>query len=1115
MIKKILFSVITIALLLFLNLSFSQTPNGTANLGILTSFEAFTGAGAVANSGGTITGDVGTHLGIVSGLNLPAYTGNAYNGNTGPGNIVTTQARYDLLRLYIHLNDKFVDFPAFPPAFGAGQTITPGVYSTIGAGSIGGALTLDGGGNPDAFFVIKMNGAMTVGAAAAITLINGAKSCNVFWIINGAISVAAAADIKGTLFSKTGAVGLGAGTLLEGRMLTMSGAITLGIGAIATLPPGASTIPIFCEADCSPAPAVDVLGSLSNFTLFASVGNVGNTGISGINGNIGTNAGAITGYTNGVLIGTEQIMNTVTAQAALDLDAAYIALMALTPTGTGLATYLNETITPGVYAIPTAGALGGTITLDAGGNPDAIFVFRFAGAFNIAASSKMILTNGARRCNIFWLAGAGVATGALNIGASAEIKGTFIAHGGACNSGGGVFMSGRQFSTSGAVNTDNAVIYNNPECVTSTSLGAPAPAAVAQSFCASNKVNHLVASGTDLKWYSTSTGGSVLSTSDLLIAGTYYVSQTLNNVESDRTSVVVTINPNSWLGTTGSAWNVATNWSCGFIPISPEEILITTSTPHAANLNVAFTVGAGKTLTISGSGSLTIAAKATLTIAGTVDFGDKAVVFQSNATGSGSLGPITGTLTGATNVTTERYIPARRAFRFLSPSVTTTTGISANWQENAGTATNLGTHITGAGGPTNGFDASSTNNPSLFTFTAGAWQAVTNTNTTTLTAGTGYRLMVRGDRTLSLATNTPTPTTTVLRATGTLKTGNHNAVLNNTAAGFSFVGNPYQAPVNMKDVINASSNMNTSFMYYWDPTLNSRGGYVTRNLNTDNNDVTSGFNEFVQPGQAVFVQKDNTATVATLTFTEANKAVGNVSAGMFRTPASTTHSALRLKLMTTLNNTLTEVDGALLLFDNGYSWNFDSNDAIKLGNLDEQVAIIIDQQQVAIASQSVPNDNDMLAISLANFRQAAYQWHFELDNYTGPAPFLHDTVLGTLTQITTATVIPFTVDNRITGSYENRFQLLFQDTTLSTPSLNNTITAYPNPARGGDDLFITNVSPTAIISVRNLLGQQTAVSTSPHNNGLVVKPRSSLSAGIYVVAISDNNNTTVIKWIIN
>jgi hypothetical protein len=591
MIKKILFSVITIALLLFLNLSFSQTPNGTANLGILTSFEAFTGAGAVANSGGTITGDVGTHLGIVSGLNLPAYTGNAYNGNTGPGNIVTTQARYDLLRLYIHLNDKFVDFPAFPPAFGAGQTITPGVYSTIGAGSIGGALTLDGGGNPDAFFVIKMNGAMTVGAAAAITLINGAKSCNVFWIINGAISVAAAADIKGTLFSKTGAVGLGAGTLLEGRMLTMSGAITLGIGAIATLPPCASTIPIFCEASCSPAPSVDVLGSLSNFTLFASVGNVGNTGISGINGNIGTNAGAITGYTNGIHIGTEQIMNTVTAQAALDLDAAYLALMALTATGTGSATYLNETITPGVYAIPTAGALGGTITLDAGGNPDAIFVFRFAGAFNIAASSKMILTNGARRCNIFWLAGAGVATGALNIGASAEIKGNFIAHGGACNSGGGVFMSGRQFSTLGAVNTDNAVIYNSPECITSTSLGAPIIIAVAETTAAINGV----------------TGGTTtsLTSNDTLNGTPVVIGTAAGNVTLTGLTVptgltlnangTVTIAPNTAVGNYSLTYSI-----CEFS--NPTNCSSVTSTIVVSAAPAAPLIALVKTASVSGTG---------------------------------------------------------------------------------------------------------------------------------------------------------------------------------------------------------------------------------------------------------------------------------------------------------------------------------------------------------------------------------------------------------------------------------------------------------------------------------------------------------------------------------
>jgi hypothetical protein len=143
----------------------------------------------------------------------------------------------------------------------------------------------------------------------------------------------------------------------------------------------------------------------------------------------------------------------------------------LTPTVvTHTARFLNETLASGVYHIPTAGSLGGIIILDAANDPNAIFVFRFAGAFNIDAASKIILINGARRCNVFWIGGASAAGGALNIGASCEVQGTFLAHGGACNSGSGVFLAGRQLSTLGAVNSDTCVIYNNPECVTSKSL---------------------------------------------------------------------------------------------------------------------------------------------------------------------------------------------------------------------------------------------------------------------------------------------------------------------------------------------------------------------------------------------------------------------------------------------------------------------------------------------------------------------------------------------------------------------------------------------------------------------------------------------------------------------
>jgi hypothetical protein len=469
-IVKSVFAVLAITLISFSNEGTAQT----LQLGTLSSFEAYTGAGAVTNNG-TATGDAGTNDGIISGSGF----GTGYSGTTQNNNALTVQARIDLLKVYIHLDDIFVTYPStHAPAFGGGETITPGVYSIGGAGSIGGTLTLDGGGDSNAFFIIKFEGAFTVGANSKIILSNGTRAANVFWISQGAISVAAGCAIKGTLFAHPGAVTLGVDSTIDGRLLTSEGAITIATRGKADLPSGPIAIPIKCLGNCASSALGDVLGSVGSFGLFTSLGAVANAATSALVGDIGTNGGAISGFGTSTHVGSFYKENAVTVKAKEDLDKAYTTLMGLANTVTDHVAAFGggETIAPGIYAIAGAGSLAGTLTLDGGGDSNAVFVFKFAGAFSVAAQSRVILTNGARRCNIFWIGGAGVATGAVSIGTFTYMKGTVISHGGACTMAANGSMEGRMLSTGGAIGFSTGVLYNDTLCF-NTPDPTPSPVA--------------------------------------------------------------------------------------------------------------------------------------------------------------------------------------------------------------------------------------------------------------------------------------------------------------------------------------------------------------------------------------------------------------------------------------------------------------------------------------------------------------------------------------------------------------------------------------------------------------------------------------------------------------
>jgi len=205
------------------------------------------------------------------------------------------------------------------------------------------------------------------------------------------------------------------------------------------------------------------LGLAKNMAVFTAVGALGNTDISNVTGDMGTGEGAITGFDfPSIVNGTIDSGNVVTAQCALDVQAAYDEIFAIPATVTDHAPAFGggETIVPGVYLIGAAGSIFSTLILDAQGNSEALFIFKFGGAFGVSASSSVLLINGASSSKIFW-----IAEGAMDMAASTDMKGTLISSNGAVSMGAGAALEGRMLSTAGA-----ATMYKSSIVVPSPTL---------------------------------------------------------------------------------------------------------------------------------------------------------------------------------------------------------------------------------------------------------------------------------------------------------------------------------------------------------------------------------------------------------------------------------------------------------------------------------------------------------------------------------------------------------------------------------------------------------------------------------------------------------------------
>jgi hypothetical protein len=73
------------------------------------------------------------------------------------------------------------------------------------------------------------------------------------------------------------------------------------------------------------------------------------------------------------------------------------------PTGSALVQGTNYFV-PGLYQSLTSILITGDLTLDAQGNPNAVFIFQSSSTVGTAPSARILLVNGAKASNVFWQA---------------------------------------------------------------------------------------------------------------------------------------------------------------------------------------------------------------------------------------------------------------------------------------------------------------------------------------------------------------------------------------------------------------------------------------------------------------------------------------------------------------------------------------------------------------------------------------------------------------------------------------------------------------------------------------------------------------------------------------
>ncbi len=589
-----------------------------------------------------------------------------------------------------------------------------------------------------------------------------------------------------------------------------------------------------------------------------------------------------------------------------------------------------------------------------------------------------------------------------------------------------------------------------------------------------------------------------------------------------------------WNGGASGSYNVSANWNPARSSISSNDILLfnspgsttidnlpsetiasliisgganltlqNSSTANAITINKYVNIVTGNSLVMGTNASISVASPGLINVNGNLTT-NASVLLTSDNNGAAGLGTSTGTITG--NIKVQRYVPGKRAFRFLSHPFSSSIALNS-------LTGNI--DITGAGGSTNGFTNTGTNNASAYwykTLSGNAsqnpdpgWIAFANTNGTGNDAWLPYegiRVLVRGNKGEGLDGNAYTPSSATLQMSGAVNMGDQVITLSKSAnSDYNFVGNPYPSQVDLS-LTTRGSNVGSNF-WVWDIAQGLRGGYTSHAFSSS----------YILPSySAFFVQSSSSTINNTIQFSETCKSVSVPAQTLF---GGNDHPGNYLELR--LESDSIFWDRLLFLFDDSAKAVTDLTDAPKLLNPDvnfyslsqESNFLSIDARPL-ISTLTIPLGLQTYADRNFTIRVS------DINLPPGVQMQLHDKYLDKWQQLDKNTRYEFNSTAADTGLVNNRFEITLAKWVMPVidPPLEFTVKLGPIPC--AEQLTVNYSSPVkAETSIRILTADGRILQTihaGIQQQGQVTISVSGIASGIYLLEVICGDRKTIKKF---